>query len=403
MTDLAIRLKTQGFRAVETDRQARRGGDSYESRLLGRRAVVLGGEAGARLFYDERLVSRAGAIPPPLGWLLFGRGALHALDDEAHRRRKLPLLDVLAPGPTAPLVGAVATRLEQAVPAWGRREVRLFPELANIYGTAALGWAGIECPAREATHWSLELARIVDGFGFAGSAYPRAWLARRRFERWAAGLVDRTRAGELTPPEGSALAVLAGGDLDRHTAAVELGNLLRPTVAVAWLGTFAALALDEQPQWRERLTAPDGDRDRLAFAHEVRRTTPFAPALAGRARAAARHEGVAVRAGDQLILDVRGINTDPRLWNAPERFRPERFLDLEPGAFAMVPQGGGHPSGHRCPGEPLTLRLLAETLRVLAATDYTVASARAVDLSRIPTLPPEGLRLTGVRQRVPAQ
>lgn len=397
MTDLAWRLRRQGYRAVEEDRRARAGGDSYVSRLLGRRAVVLGGEGGARLFYDEAVVERSGAVPPPLGWLLFGRGAVHTLDGEEHRRRKLPLLDLLAPGPIGPLVDGVGARLAQTVPAWAGREVRVFPELANVYGTAVLGWAGIECPAREATRWSLELARIVDGFGFAPTAYPHAVQARRRFQRWAGGLVGRARAGELTPPEGSALQVLAATDLDRHTAAVALGNLLRPTVAVAWFGTFAALALDQHPQWRERLVGADAEHERLAFVHEVRRTTPFAPVLAGRCRVTTRHDGVELRPHDRLVLDVRGINLDPRLWPAPQEFRPERFLDLEPGAFAMVPQGGGHPSGHRCPGEPLTVRLLAETVRVLAATDFTVTSSTAVDLSRIPTLPPRGLEVTAAR------
>jgi hypothetical protein len=42
-----------------------------------------------------------------------------------------------------------------------------------------------------------------------------------------------------------------------------LGNVLRPTVAVAWLGTFAALALAALPEWRPRLADPDAVAERL--------------------------------------------------------------------------------------------------------------------------------------------
>ena len=51
-----------------------------------------------------------------------------------------------------------------------------------------------------------------------------------------------------------------------------------------------------------------------------------------------------------------------------------------------MPQGGGHPSGHRCPGESLTLRLLSETIRVLAGLDLEVTPG-ATDAARMPTLP----------------
>jgi hypothetical protein len=41
----------------------------------------------------------------------------------------------------------------------------------------------------------------------------------------------------------------------------------------------------------------------------------------------------------------------------------------------------------------MTLQLLAETLQVLAGVDFRVVSGREADLTRIPTLPPEGLRI----------
>jgi fatty-acid peroxygenase len=210
--------------------------------------------------------------------------------------------------------------------------------------------------------------------------------------------VRNVRAG-LGVADGTALARLAATDLDDRTAGVELLNLLRPTVAVAWLGTFAAARLAEHPQWREQLRPQHGGEARLAFAQEVRRTTPFVPALAGKVRYRAEVAGVPVRPGQRVVLDVIGVDHDPARWADPQEFRPERFLGVTPGAYDLVPQGGGHPRGHRCPGESLALCLLDVTSRVLAEVPYDVVAGE-VDPHRMPTLPGPGLRVR-TRHHVP--
>ena len=392
MTDLSWGLLRHGYDAVSRDRASRNGGDDYRSRLLGRRTVVVRSRDGARAFYDESLVRRAGAVPPPLAWLLFGRGAVHGLDDVVHRDRKLLFLDVLSPGGLASLFESAEGHVREAFtsgPPGG--QVCVFDRLVVAYGRAVLEWAGLELDPDEAARVSRRLAAIVDGFGGAGSAYPRAWAARRWADRWAARLVRDVRSGRVTPKGGSALTMVAkSADLDARTAGVELLNVLRPTVAVAWLGTFAAARLSEHPGCRERLREPDGVHARLAFAEEVRRTTPFVPVLAGRVRRRGHVAGHAVRPGDRIVLDVIGIDHDPARWLEPGVFEPERFDGLMPGAFDLVPQGGGHPSGHRCPGESVALGLLDVTVRVLAEVDYTTGTRR-VDRRRIPTLPADGL------------
>jgi fatty-acid peroxygenase len=185
------------------------------------------------------------------------------------------------------------------------------------------------------------------------------------------------------------IALGPGADLDARVAGVELVNVLRPTVAVAWPATFLARELLRHPQWRGML----GDQaSRMAFGHEVRRTCPFVPALAGRARRGAEIGGTTIRSGDLIVLDVPGTNQHPAAWEEPERFLPERFADLMPDPFAFVPQGGGDArTGHRCPGEALTVRILDETARVLAGVDYEPVTDTAHDPTRIPTLPARGL------------
>jgi fatty-acid peroxygenase len=400
MADLAWQLLRHGYDAVDHDRVARGAGDDFESRLLGRRTVVVRSPDGARAFYDESLVRRRDAVPPPLAWLLFGRGAIHGLDGPEHRDRKQLFLDLLAPDRLASLSEAVDAELRERLATWPGREVEVHDELVIAYGRAALAWAGVPLEREEAATRSRQLATIVDGFGAAGPAYARAWRARIEANRWAAGVVRDARAGRVQPGAGSVLEGIAGSALPAHTAGVELLNVLRPTVAVAWLGTFAALrfaGLSDLEEWRSRLVDPAGAGDRLSFAQEVRRTTPFAPALAGRVHARAEVNGLVVQPGDRIVLDVIGINHDPVRWPDPDRFDPARFLGTDPGAFDLVPQGGGSPAGgHRCPGESVALVLLDVTLRALPLVDYTVVDGD-VDRQRIPTLPAHGLRVRAPR------
>jgi len=403
--DLAARLLRQGYDAVPRARAAAGGAREFPARLLGRRTHVVVGEEGSRLLYDGDVVHRSGAVPPPLAHLLFGRGAVHGLDGAEHRERKALLMAVLDPTSVDSLVRDASRRVAAAAEGWvGGPPVRVHDALVEEYGAAVLGWAGVLAdPADEgedeARRRARQLAQVVDGFGGAGTAYARAWAARLRTQRWLASVVHAVRAGRTGAPAGSALALLAASDLDDRTAAVELHNVVRPTVAVARLGTFGALRLVDDPALAARLAADGTPEDpgplATSCAHEVRRTTPFVPALTAVAHGTAEHAGRTVRPGDRVLLDVPGTDADPRTFDDPEAFRADRFLDGLPGEHALVPQGGGDvATGHRCPGERLTVGLLAGTLVALARAGLRVpegAPAPEVDRSRVPTLPGGGL------------
>ena len=70
-----------------------------------------------------------------------------------------------------------------------------------------------------------------------------------------------------------------GKPLSSGTAAVELINILRPTVAVTRFVAFAGLALHDHPKWRRRFeTGTEADLE--PFVQEVRRFYPFFPSPA---------------------------------------------------------------------------------------------------------------------------
>jgi fatty-acid peroxygenase len=382
--DQTFALLRRGYRFAPE----RRHGEVAVTRLLGRRAVIVGGRAGAQLFYDESRLERSGALPAPLANTLFGKGAVHGLDDAAHRQRKALFVALLTPEAAADIAER-ATRQWPDVLALEKRP-ELFDAAARVHCSAACGWAGV--PAGR-TYASLahDLAAMVDGFGSIGPRYLRARRARRRAGRWATALVERIRAGDPDVPPACALRTVAryrdedGRLLEPHVAAVELLNLLRPAVAVAYFVTFAALALHSHPTLPQTLRQ-GGEELLESFAHEVRRFYPFVPLLAARARVDFTWHGVRIRRGERVVLDVHGTLRDPQLWQRAEHFEAARFAGTRPDPFTLIPQGGGDAMGHRCPGERVTIELIKTAARLLLRSAYEVADG-TLPSNRMPPLP----------------
>ncbi|MDF5755466.1 cytochrome P450 [Spongiactinospora sp. TRM90649] len=402
LVDSTLLLLLEGYAWLPERR--RRSPDGIASvRVMGRRALGLCGPDAVRFFYDPAAVRRHGALPEPVVSTLLGRGAVHTLDGETHRRRKLMFMAAMTPESIATLVALTATAWDDAVESWAREPgIVLFDEAARVLTRAACAWAGV--PPEESDGLAADLVAMADGFATAGPRQLRARIARRRRERRFAALVERIRSGAAEVPKGSAsdLVVhhrgLDGRPLDSRTAAVELLNLVRPVVAVAWYVAFAAHAMHRWPEQRALLR--DGDPDQAeAFAQEIRRFYPFVPFLAGEAIRDLSWKGRPIPSGSLILIDVYGQLHDPELWPRPYTFAPARFLGREFGQYDLIPQGGGDPAtGHRCPGEVITLTLL-ETLAVrLARLEYEMPPQNlSISLRRVPAKPRSGVVLSAVR------
>jgi fatty-acid peroxygenase len=376
----------------------RRAGDAavVHTRLLGMPVVALSGPAAVPFFYDESHVRRHGAIPEPVQGTLFGHGAIHTLDGPDHRRRKAMFLSILKdPRQVHDLVDRVVAAWDLAARSWTiQPEVVLFDESAAVITRGVCDWAGIPLDDAEVAAVAADLTAMVDGFATAGPRHWRARRARGRRERWLATLIEQARAGAVEAPADSALAVVAGyteagGDrLDARQAAVELLNIIRPTVAVSWFVAFTAHALHRWPQHRDRLRGDDMAYA-LAFAHEVRRFYPFAPFVGGQAVKDLTWQGERIPAGATVLFDLYGQNHAEKLWPRPYAFEPSRFLDHPPEPDVLVPQGGGDArTNHRCPGEDVTVALLAALAVRLARLHYDVPEQDlTLSLRRIPALP----------------
>ena len=392
--DQTLLVTLKGY-AWLPDVRRRTNGRPARVRVMGQRAVAIGGPDAARFFYAEGNVERHTALPHPVVATLFGRGAVHTLDGAAHRHRKAMFVDLLTGDGVARLAEMADEEFEVAAHRWrGGPEFSLFDETARIIANAVTRWTGVPESKRDPDALPADLLAMVDGFATLGPRHARALAARRRRERWLSAIIEdvRREPGHRSPLTAIAQFREDGRLLDARTAAVEVLNVIRPATAVTWLVAFAAHALDQWPWLRGELTS---DEYATAFAHEVRRFYPFAPFLGGRATRDLSFQGADIPAGTLVLLDVYGQHHDERVWPEPYRFRPERFVGRPIGEFELIPQGGGDPrTGHRCPGEKMTIALLATLAQRLAGLDYYLPPQRTgIDLSRIPARPRDGIRM----------
>ncbi|MGY2082239.1 cytochrome P450 [Blastococcus sp. SYSU DS0539] len=396
-----LKLLAKGY-AWLPDERRRASGRTVATRLGGMPAYGIEGPEAARFLYDEDHVRRSHAIPEPVQGTLFGKGAVHSLDGEMHRVRKAMFVALLM------REDGIASLVEQATTAWGeasrewahRPQIVVFDEASRVIAGSVTRWAGIPLPDEEVPDLARDLVALVDGFATGGPRHVRARRARGRREKWLSQLVCDVRSGQAVVEEGTAVDVVCrhrdadGTQLPPHVAAVELLNIIRPTTAVAWFLAFSGHALVRWPEHRERLASGD-PAFAEAWAHEVRRFYPFAPFIGGRAPREVEFDGVTIPENAMVLLDLYGQNHDPELWGDPYAFRPERFLGRDIGAFELVPQGAGDPrTGHRCPGEQLTVGLLAGLAVELARLDYEVPEQDlTIALHRIPARPASGVVL----------
>lgn len=379
--------------------------DIFQMRLLGEKTICIHGEDAAKVFYDSERFKRKGSVPKRIQKSLFGQHAVQSLDGEAHLNRKKMFMSLMSPESIQRLMD-LNTRYWQAyISKWEKEKqlVVLFEEAQQILLRAVCEWAGIPLKEEEVRFRTDELAARVDSFGGVGLRYWRGRIARPKTEKWIAGIIEKVRKGELEVPEETAAHVFAthrdkdGNLLDLHIVAVELINVIRPYVAIAYYVAFSALALHEYPEQRRKLRE-GGEAYARLFTQEVRRFYPFVPLLGARVQKEFDWRGHHFKEGRLVLLDVYGLLHDEKRWEQPDTFMPERFQTWKESPFDFIPQGGGdHYLNHRCAGEWITIGAVKVFLQFLAELNYEVpAQNLEVSLRRMPTYPKSGFIIKNV-------
>ncbi|XP_006665049.1 trimethyltridecatetraene synthase-like [Oryza brachyantha] len=101
-----------------------------------------------------------------------------------------------------------------------------------------------------------------------------------------------------------------------------------------------------------------------AILKETMRMHPVAPMLTPRmSRMDTSYNGYDIPAGSRVLVSTWSIGRDPKLWDSPEEFMPERFvdskIDIKGQDFKLLPFGSGR---RMCPGYSLGLKVIQVSL-----------------------------------------
>jgi cytochrome P450 len=134
---------------------------------------------------------------------------------------------------------------------------------------------------------------------------------------------------------------------------------------VAW----AIERLVRHPDKLARLVAEiDSERDGgegrylSAVVDETLRVRPVVPIVVRMLTEEFDVDGYRLPAGTRVTPSIYLVNRNPRVYEAPEEFRPERFLENGPETFSWIPFGGGI---RRCIGASfaqLEMRVILRTI-----------------------------------------
>ncbi|MEK5186158.1 cytochrome P450 [Solibacillus sp. FSL W7-1324] len=405
--DNSLSLLREGYLYILNRRQSFQS-DVFETRLLGKKAICMGGKEAAAVFYDNSKFKREGVAPNRVAETLFGKKGVQTLDGDAHKHRKQMFMSLMSRERLQILNEIHAKQWEYALDKWQQMdEIELYEETLEIMCRTACEWAGVPVEEEEIKKLADDLRAMFESATAVGPSHWAGRHARNRVEKWIGELIDEVRDGKLSPEEGTALHEfswhrdLEGNLLDTKVAAVEVINILRPIVAISVYINFSALAVHHYPEEREKLKSGDGKLAQM-FVQEVRRFYPFFPFAAAEVKEQFTWNDYTFEEGTLTLLDLYGTNHDTKIWENPDVFAPSRFENWDDSPFSFIPQGGGdHYLGHRCAGEWVTIEVMKVSLDFLVNRMTYDVPEQDLSYSKvsIPSLPSSKVIIKNVQRQ----
>ncbi|WP_342573818.1 cytochrome P450 [Solibacillus sp. FSL K6-1781] len=404
--DHSLNLLKEGYLYILNRRQSFHS-DLFETRLLGKKAVCMGGKEAADLFYDNSKFKRAGVAPNRVAETLFGKKGVQTLDGDAHKHRKKMFMSIMSQDRLKKMNEIAAKQWDTALTKWQQMDdVVLYEEALEIMCRTACEWAGVPVEEKDMKKLADDLRAMFESATAIGPSHWAGRHARNRVEKWIGNLIDQVRNGKLNPEEGTALYTfswhrdLEGKLLDQEVASVEVINILRPIVAIAVYITFSALAAYHYPEERKKLQSGN-EKNAQMFVQEVRRFYPFFPFAAAEVKAEFTWKDYTFEKGTLTLLDLYGTNHDTNIWENPEVFQPSRFENWDGSPFSFIPQGGGdYYLGHRCAGEWVTIEMMKVSLDFLVNQMTYDVPEQDLSYSKvsIPSLPKSKVMINNVQR-----
>lgn len=373
LTDVTERLDEGYLLLSELRKEAN--APVVKARLLNKEVIAIYGKEAAKKFYDPRNFKREGAMPRIVLKTLFGENGVQTLDGQAHEHRKTIFMDLMTPKRMEEYHRILDKNLTQKLDRQ-QGQFELFDLAKDVLFRSICEWAGIDLSQltkKEVDQLAEYQISMISSAVTNPATHIKGIDNRKKSEKWAQSLIENARINPVAGKEDVALYAFAkatddhGELLPIDVAAVELLNVIRPTVALTVWIALMGHALFSRPDIYQRLHA-EFDQLQDSFIQEMRRYYPFFPMLPAFAIQDVEVDGYLIPKDSWVVLDLYGTNHDDRMIETPEVFRISRYLGKEKHIsydeeYEMIAQGGGEfKTMHRCAGEWITLH----TLRVFS-------------------------------------
>lgn len=373
LTDVTERLDEGYLLLSELRKEAN--APVVKARLLNKEVIAIYGKEAAKKFYDPRNFKREGTMPKIVLKTLFGENGVQTLDGQAHEHRKTIFMDLMTPKRMEEYHRILDKNLTQKLDRQ-QGQFELFDLAKDVLFRSICEWAGIDLSQltkKEVDQLAEYQISMISSAVTNPATHIKGIDNRKKSEKWAQSLIENARINPVAGKEDVALYAFAkatddhGELLPIDVAAVELLNVIRPTVALTVWIALMGHALFSRPDIYQRLHA-EFDQLQDSFIQEMRRYYPFFPMLPAFAIQDVEVDGYLIPKDSWVVLDLYGTNHDDRMIETPEVFRISRYLGKEKHIsydeeYEMIAQGGGEfKTMHRCAGEWITLH----TLRVFS-------------------------------------
>jgi cytochrome P450 len=338
----------------------------------------------------------AGILEP-----IVGTHSVILLDEDAHLSQRKLMLPAFHGEKMQRLSGLMAEVAEREVASWPRHEaIVLHPRLQALTLEIILRAVFGLDPGPRLDALRERLTGVLEVGESPASMLPflqrgRRWsdFERERDEADALlfELIDERRAEDGERDDVLAMLLEARHDDGSPMSPQELRDELMTLMVAGHETTASELAwaferLPRAPRVLRRLTEEidegDGDAYLTATVQETLRRRPVLQIAAPRlVKQPVTIGGFGYPTGVCLAANGYLIHHDPAIYPDPYEFRPERFLDEQPGTYTWIPFGGGR---RRCLGASFAMLEMKMVLRAVLAHSE---------------LAPDGDRLEGTRRR----
>lgn len=323
--------------------------------------------------------------------MLYGERSLLLIDGPEHRRLRKLLLPRLRGEAMQQWADVIVSNTRRETRTWlAERSVRAHPRMLHVSLELILQIT-LGIPDETLPAWKTSWRELLETWGSEQMALRyamrrlgglRRWkrlqrslarcnelvfaeIIRRRAtpERRHADLLDLLMHADGDPLTDKELRdqvftlVIAGHDTTATTASWAIERLLRTPSAMAKATTEAR--------------STDATTYMEAVVHETLRLRPPITGVARVTRQPVNLGGYDFPANVLITTLIRSIHRKHELYDDPDTFMPERFLDNPPGKYSLIPFGGG---AHRC---------LGDRLAIFEATLMLQTILRTVDLSAV--------------------